>query len=143
MHKILFVCHGNICRSPMGEFVLKDMVRKAGLEDRFSIASVAVSREELGNPVYPPARRELARHGIPCDGHRARQITQADVDGYDHIFYMDRSNERWLRRMFPGKWQEKCRMLLDHDVADPWYTGDFTATWDDLNAGCRRILEEL
>ena len=98
MTKILFVCHGNICRSPMGEFVLKDMVKKAGVADQFEIASVAVSREELGNPVYPPARRELNRHGIACDGHCARQITQADVDRYDHIFYMDRSNLRYLRQ---------------------------------------------
>jgi len=86
----------------MGEFVLKDMVKKAGLSDQFEIASVAVSREELGNPVYPPARRELAAHGITCDGHRARQITQADVDRYEHIYYMDASNLRYLKRMFPG-----------------------------------------
>ena len=141
MVKILFVCHGNICRSPMAEYVLKDMAQKAGVQ--LEIASVATSCEELGNPVYPPALRELLTHGIAVGKHRARQITARDLDYYDHIFYMDRSNERWLRRMFPGKWQEKCRMLLDHDVADPWYTGDFTATWDDLNAGCRRILEEL
>ena len=143
MIKILFVCHGNICRSPMGEYMLKDLAAKAGRAGEFEIASAAVSTEELGNPVYPPAREELRSHGIGCAGHRARQITARDLDYYDHIFYMDRSNERWLRRMFPGKWQEKCRMLLSHDVADPWYTGDFTATWDDLNAGCRRILEEL
>ena len=143
MIKILFVCHGNICRSPMGEYMLKDLAAKAGRAGEFEIASAAVSTEELGNPVYPPAREKLRRHGIGCAGHRARQITARDLDYYDHIFYMDRSNERWLRRMFPGKWQEKCRMLLSHDVADPWYTGDFTATWDDLNAGCRRILEEL
>ena len=100
MHKILFVCHGNICRSPMAEFVMKDMVKKAGIADRFHIESVAVSREEIGNPVYPPARRELARHGIACDGHHARQITRADVDKYDHIYYMDASNARYLRRLF-------------------------------------------
>ena len=96
MVKILFVCHGNICRSPMGEFVLKDMAKKAGAEHLLEIDSVAVSREELGNPVYPPARRELNRHGIACDGHRARQITQADVDRYDRIYYMDSSNLRYL-----------------------------------------------
>ena len=141
MVKILFVCHGNICRSPMGEFVLKDMVKKAGLADQFEIDSVAVSREELGNPVYPPARREMQRHGVACDGHRARQITQADVDRYDHIFYMDRSNARYLQRMFPG--ETKFRPLLDRDVADPWYTGDFSQTWDDIVEGCTRILEEL
>ena len=141
MTKILFVCHGNICRSPMGEYVLKDMVKKAGLSDRFEIDSVAVSREELGNPVYPPARREMQRHGIACDGHRARQITQADVDRFDHIFYMDRSNARYLQRMFPE--ETKFRPLLDRDVADPWYTGNFTDTWNDICEGCRKIMEEL
>ena len=141
MHKVLFVCHGNICRSPMGEYVLKDMVKKAGLSDRFEIDSVAVSREELGNPVYPPARREMQRHGVACDGHRARQITQADVDKFDHIFYMDGSNARYLARMFPG--ETKFRPLLNRDVADPWYTGNFTDTWDDICEGCRKIMEEL
>ena len=141
MIKILFVCHGNICRSPMGEFVLRDMVKKAGMEDRFEIASRAVSREELGNPVYPPARRELNRHGIACDGHQARQITGVDVDAYDNIFYMDSSNLRYLNRMFPG--ENKFRSLLARDVADPWYTGDFTQTWADICEGCKRILEEL
>ena len=143
MIKILFCCHGNICRSPMGEYVLRDMVKKAGMADRFEIASAAVSTEELGNPVYPPARQELKRHGIDCAGHRARQITRRDLDYYDRILYMDRSNERWLNRMFPGQWQEKCRPLLDRDVADPWYTGDFTATWEDICEGCRKLMEEL
>ena len=143
MVKVLFVCHGNICRSPMGEYVLRDMVKKAGMADRFEIASAAVSTEELGNPVYPPARRELKCHGIDCAGHRARQITRRDLDYYDRILYMDRSNERWLNRMFPGQWQEKCRPLLDRDVADPWYTGDFTATWEDICEGCRKLMEEL
>ena len=141
MTKILFVCHGNICRSPMAEFVLKDMVKKQGVEKLFEIASVAVSREELGNPVYPPARRELASHGIPCDGHRARQITNADVARYDHIFYMDSSNARYLQRLFPG--EGKFRPFLSRNVADPWYTGDFTQTWLDINEGCKAILEEL
>ena len=141
MIKILFVCHGNICRSPMAEFVLKDMVKKAGAAERFVIESVAVSREELGNPVYPPARRELAAHGIRCDGHRARQITRADVDHYDHIYYMDSSNARYLARLFPG--ETKFRQFLSRNVADPWYTGDFTQTWLDIEEGCRRILEEL
>ena len=141
MVKILFVCHGNICRSPMAEFVLKDMVKKAGASDRFQIESVAVSREELGNPVYPPARREMQRHGVACDGHRARQITQADVDRYDHIYYMDSSNARYLARLFPG--ETKFRKFLSRDVADPWYSGDFTQTWLDIEEGCKRILEEL
>ena len=141
MTKILFVCHGNICRSPMAEFVLKDMVKKAGVAHEFHIASVAVSREELGNPVYPPARREMTKHGVACDGHRARQITQADVDSYDHIYYMDSSNARYLQRMFPG--ETKFRSFLDRNVADPWYTGDFTQTWADIQEGCTRIMEEL
>lgn len=142
MIKVLFVCHGNICRSPMGEMVLKDMTRKAGLADRYEIDSAAVSTEEIGNRVYPPARRALAEHGVACCDHRARQITRADLERFDRIYYMDRSNARYLERMFPGVWKEKCRPLLDRDVADPWYTGDFEATWQDITAGCRRIMEE-
>ena len=141
MIKILFVCHGNICRSPMAEFVLKDMVKKAGRSGEFRIASVATSREELGNPVYPPARRELNSHGIACDGHRARQITAADVAQYDYIYYMDSNNARNLARMFPG--ETKFMPFLDRNVADPWYSGDFTQTWADVQEGCTRILEEL
>ena len=140
MKKVLFVCHGNICRSPMGEFVLKDMVKKAGLSG-WDIQSRAVSREELGNPVYPPARRELNRHNICCDGHRATQITQSDCEKFDYIYYMDSSNLRYLQRMFPG--ETKFRPFLSRDVADPWYTGDFTQTWADITEGCTRILEEL
>ena len=141
MIKILFVCHGNICRSPMAEFVMKDLVAKVGRSGEFRIASAAVSREELGNPVYPPARRELMKHGIRCDGHAAHQITRADLDGYDLMYYMDASNARYLRRLF-GNDAEKCRPLLPRDVADPWYTGDFGATWADILEGCQRILEE-
>ena len=142
MVKILFVCHGNICRSPMAEFVMKDLVRKAGREKDFEIASVAVSREELGNPIYPPAQRELNRHGVSFDHRGARQITQEDLEHYDHIYYMDASNARYLQRMFGGK-ANKCQPLLSHDVADPWYTGDFGETWADILEGCQRILEEL
>ena len=142
MIKILFCCHGNICRSPMAEFVMKDLVRKAGLEGKFHIASAAVSREEIGNPVYPPARRELAKHGISCGGHAAHQITRRELEEYDYIYYMDGSNARYLRRLF-GEDAAKCQPLLDHDVADPWYTGDFTETWNDVLEGCQRILEEL
>ena len=141
MVKILFVCHGNICRSPMAAFVLKDMVRRRGVADQFEIASAAVSRDELGNPVYPPARRELAAHGIACDGHRARQITADDCSRYDHIYYMDSSNARYLRRMFPG--ETKFMPFLSRDVADPWYSGDFRQTWADICEGCEAILEEL
>ena len=142
MVKILFVCHGNICRSPMAEYVMKDLVKKAGLDNKFHIASAAVSREEIGNPVYPPARRELSKHGIDCAGHAAHQITRAELESYDHIYYMDASNARYLRRLF-GDDAAKCQPLLDHDVADPWYTGDFTATWKDILEGCTAILEEL
>ena len=142
MKKILFVCHGNICRSPMGEFILKDLVEKAGAAERFEIASAAVSREEIGNPVYPPARRELQKHGISCAGKTARQVTVADFHHYDRIYYMDRSNARYLSRMLPAD-PDKIRPLLNRDVADPWYTGDFRQTWDDILEGCQAILEEF
>ena len=141
MIKVLFVCHGNICRSPMAEFVLKDMAAKAGLSHKFQIASAATSREELGNPVYPPARRELNSHGIRCDGHRARQITRKDLENYDYIYYMDSYNRRNLNRMFPDF--HGFLPFLSRDVADPWYSGDFTQTWADVCEGCTRILEEL
>ena len=141
MVKVLFVCHGNICRSPMGEYVLKDMVKKAGVSHKFQIASAAVSREEIGNPVYPPARRELAKHGISCDGHTAHQISQREYEQYDRIYYMDRSNFRYLKRLL--KDTEKCFPLIDRDVADPWYTGDFTQTWNDVVEGCTKIMEEF
>ncbi len=142
MIKILFVCHGNICRSPMGEFILKDLVKKAGREYEFEIDSAAVSREEIGNDVYPPARRELQKHGVPCGGHRARQVTMADYQKFDRIYYMDASNARYLSRMLPQN-PDKIRSLLDHDVADPWYTGNFSRTWDDILEGCQNILEEF
>ena len=141
MIKILFVCHGNICRSPMAEFVMKDMVRKAGLGSQFYIASAAASREELGNPMYPPARRELSRHGIPFDSHKARQITKDDLIRYDRIYYMDGRNARYLYQMFPQA--TNFRPFLPYDVADPWYSGDFTQTWEDITAGCQAILEEF
>ena len=142
MIKILFVCHGNICRSPMGEFIMKDLAAKAGLSHRFEIASAATSREEIGSPVYPPARRELAKHGISCDGKTARQVTPADYDYYDRIYYMDSRNARNLARMLPAD-PEKIRPLLNRDVADPWYTGDFEQTWKDILEGCTAIMEEL
>ena len=142
MIKILFCCHGNICRSPMAEFVMKDLVKKVGISDRVHIASAAVSREEIGNGVYPPARRELQRHGIDCHGHAAHQITRRELEEYDKIYYMDSSNARYLKRLF-GSDADKCQPLLDHDVSDPWYTGDFTATWNDVLSGCQAILEEI
>ena len=141
MIKILFVCHGNICRSPMAQYVFQDMVNKAGVSHKFQIDSRATSREELGNPVYPPARRELNSHGIRCDGHCARQITRKDLDAYDYIYYMDSSNLRRLQNMFPG--ERKFRPFLSRDVADPWYTGNFIQTWKDICEGCERIMKEL
>lgn len=141
MVKILFVCHGNICRSPMAEFVLKDMVQKEGISDHVLIASAAASREEIGNPVYPPAKKELARHGLSCEGKTARQITEKDLTEFDRIYYMDGFNQRRLGRMFPG--YSKFLPFLNRDVADPWYSGDFAQTWLDVQEGCARILEEI
>lgn len=141
MTKLLFLCLGNICRSPMAEFVMKDLVKKAGLEDQFEIASAAVSRNEVGNPIYPAAARALRAHGIAFDDHRSHQITQADYDHYDRIYYMDASN---LRRVTPMlRETSKLVPLLSHDVADPWYTGDFEAAWNDILEGCQNILEEF
>ena len=142
MIRILFVCHGNICRSPMGQYILQDMVNKAGRSTDFEIDSAAVSREEIGNPVYLPARRELEKRGVPCGGHRARQVTMEDYRHFDRIYYMDASNARFLTRMLPRN-PDKIRPLLDRDVADPWYTGDFAQTFEDLADGCGKILEEF
>ena len=142
MIKILFVCHGNICRSPMAEYILKHLAAQAGRSHEFEIASCAVSREEEGNPIYPPAQRELSRHGVPFDRRHARRITEADLKYYDHIYYMDGSNARYLARLFGDK-AAKCHPLLTRDVADPWYTGDFSQTWEDLLTGCTAILEAL
>ena len=148
MKKILFVCHGNICRSPMAEFVMKDLVKKAGLSSQFHIESAATSREEIGNPVYPPARRKLAEHGISCDGHAARQLTKRDYDTFDLLIGMDRANLQNMRRICGGDPEGKLSLLLEHagrsgDVADPWYTGDFEATWRDVLEGCEALLKEL
>ena len=132
----------------MGEFVLKDMVKKRGLERQYEIASAATSREEIGNPVYPPARRKLAEHGIGCAGHAARQMTKQDYDHYDLILCMDRANLRSAARIAGGDPAGKLRLLLDfadrpgQEVADPWYTGDFEAAWQDILAGCRGLLEQ-
>ena len=141
MTKILFICHGNICRSPLAEFVLKFLVTQAGRSEEFEIASAAVSREELGGDIYPPARRLLQEHGIPYTSRRARQITSADLDYYDRIYYMDGRNVSYLRRLF-GTCPDKCRSLLSRDVADPYYSGDFAQTWEDILTGCTQILEE-
>ena len=149
MHKILFVCHGNICRSPMAEYVMKRLVEEAGLAGEFEIASAATSTEEIGNGVYPPARRKLAEHGIACEGHAARQITRSDYRHYDRIVVMDAANRRNLAYVVGPDEAHKVSMLLDYagrpgqEVADPWYTGDFEATWRDVLAGCKGLLKEL
>ena len=141
MKKILFICHGTICRSPMAEFVMKDMAAKAGAGERFVIDSAATSTEELGNPVYPPARRELAAHGVVCGPHTARQMTRADYDKYDLLIGMDSANIRNMTRICGGDPAGKIHRLLDYtarpgDVADPWYTGDF---FDHLAGRCGRL----
>ena len=145
MTKILFVCHGNICRSPMAEFIMKDLVKKAGLETLFHIESAATSTEELGNPVYPPARRKLAEHGIDCTGKTARQLTNSDYDKFDLLIGMDRANLRNMHRICGGDFASKLHLLMDYtdhpgDVADPWYTDDFETTWRDVLEGCRSLL---
>ena len=148
MHAVLFVCHGNICRSPMAEFVMKDLVRKAGADTEFFIASAATSTEEIGNPVYPPARRKLAEHGIGCAGKTARQLRREDYDRFDLLIGMDGANLRNMRRICGDDPEGKLSLLLDWtgrpgDVADPWYTGDFESTWRDVLAGCRGLLEHI
>lgn len=148
MKRILFVCHGNICRSPMAEFVMKDIVEKAGLQNEFHIESAATSTEEIGNSVYPPARRKLAEHGISCEGKTARQMQRADYDRYDLLIGMDEWNIRNMNAICGGDPEEKIHKLLDYTdrkggVADPWYTGDFDATWRDVTEGCQRLLDTL
>ena len=148
MTKILFVCHGNICRSPMAEFVMKDILAKAGRSAEFSVASASTSTDELGSPVYPPARRMMADHGIDCSGKTARQMDRRDYRQYDLLVGMDAANLRDMRRICGGDPEDKIRLLLDYtgsgrDVADPWYTRDFAATWRDVNDGCRALLAAL
>lgn len=148
MKRILFVCHGNICRSPMAEFIMKKLVDDAGRTSEFEIASAATSTEELGNSVYPPAQRKLAEHGISCKGKTARQITRHDYSYYDLIIGMDSYNLRNMRRFFGDDPEGKISLLLDFtsrpsDVADPWYTGNFDATWRDCLEGCQALLKEL
>ncbi len=146
MTRILFVCHGNICRSPMAEYIMKYLVRKAHLENDFHIESAATSTEEIGNPVYPPARRMLAGHGISCKGHAARQATEGDYQRFDLIVCMDRWNLRNLSHIMPHDPEGKIHLLMDFtsrpgtEVADPWYTGNFSSTWDDCLEGCQALL---
>ena len=148
MTRILFVCHGNSCRSPMAEFVMKDMVEKAGLAKEIRVASAATTTEEIDNPVYPPARRKLAEHGISCEGKTARQMRYSDYERFDLIIGMDQENLYDMRRICMGDPEGKIHLLMDYtdrpgDVADPWYTRDFEATWRDVEEGCRGLLEWL
>ena len=152
MKKIMFVCHGNICRSPMAEFIFKDMVEKQGRAKEFFVASCATSTEEIwngiGNPVYPPAKAELAKHGISCGGKRAVQLRKTDYVNYDLLIAMDSNNLRNIHRMLGGDPQQKVRKLMDYtprggDVADPWYTDRFDIAYRDIEEGCRCLLEQL
>ena len=148
MIKILFICHGNICRSPMAEYVLKDMVRRQHLEDRFSIASAATSREEIGNDVHRGTRRKLAEEGIACPSRQARQVTKADYADFDYLLIMDENNRRNLLRILGGDPEKKIHGMLDwserpRDIADPWYTGNFDITYDDIVEGCETFLQHL
>ena len=152
MKRIMFVCHGNICRSPMAEFIFKKMLSEEKLTERFVVASSATSTEEIwgdvGNPVYPPAKRELLKHGITCEGKRAVQLKKSDYDKYDYFIAMDSMNVRNIMRIFGSDKDGKVSRLLDHtdekrDVADPWYTDRFDVTYSDIEKGCRELLKEL
>ena len=148
MIKILFCCHGNICRSPMAEFIMKDLLQKRGLADKFYVESAATSREEIGNPVYPPARRELEKHGISCAGKTARQVTKGDYAAFDWILYMEQYNFPRLMKILGTDPQGKVHRLLDFlpnpkDIDDPWYTGDFDGVYREISEGCRDFLNDL
>lgn len=148
MKNILFVCHGNICRSPMAEFLMKELVKKAGREAEFVIASAATSDEEIGNPVYPPIRELLSKRGISCKGKTARQLRRDDYERYDYFVGMDSANRRNMLRLFGGDSNGKVSLLLDYtdhprDVADPWYTRNFTQAEKDIEEGCKAFLSTL
>lgn len=152
MIKVLFICHGNICRSPIAEFVLKDLTTKLGIADQFYITSAATSTEEIwngvGNPVYPPAKAELAKHGISCEGKRAIQLKKEDYNKYDLLIGMDFANIRNMHRILGGDPDGKIKLLLEYagmskEVADPWYTGKFDVTYRDVLTGCEALLEHL
>lgn len=152
MIKIMFVCHGNICRSPMAEFIFKDIAKKAGLSDGFFVASSATSTEEIwngiGNPVYPPAKAELARHGISCDGKRAVQLKKSDYSSFDYIICMDGYNVRNALRILGGDPDGKLFKLLsftgeERDVSDPWFSDRFDIAYNDINNGCHALFDKL
>ena len=147
MTRVLFCCWGNICRSPMAEFVMKDLVEKRGLSDMFEIASAATSTEEIGNPVYPPAKAELARHGISCEGKRARQLRRDDYEKYDYIIGMENLNLSYMNRILGGDPEGKVSLLMDftahpEDIDDPWYTGDFGGVYKQIKEGCEALLNK-
>ena len=148
MIKILFICHGNICRSPMAEFVMKDLVNKAGLSDKFIIDSAAVSREEIGNGIHYGTRNKLKEMAIPCEAHHAVQVTRQDADTYDYLIAMDQHNIHGLHRLLGNDSRYKIVTLLsfaglEKDIADPWYTGNFDETYDDVMKGCKALLKKL
>lgn len=148
MIKVMFICHGNICRSPMGEFILKDMVKKRGLEDSFQIASCATSREEIGNSIHPGAKAKLDEMGIPHMKRQAVQLTKQDYDTYDYLLCMDKWNINNVKRIIGHDPKHKVHLLMEfagtkRDIADPWYTGNFDETYEDLIQGCEAFLEEL
>lgn len=152
MIRIMFVCHGNICRSPMAEFIMKKLVAEKGLQDEFIIKSSATSTEEIwrgvGNPVYPPAQRELMKHGISCEGKRAVQLTKDDYNNFDYFIGMDRANIRNMNIILGGDHLGKIYKMMSFagsgdDVADPWYSGDFTTTYNDILSGCIGLLDYL
>lgn len=143
MIKILFICHGNICRSPMAEYIFKHLIKEAGCADGFLVASAATSTEEIGNDIYPPAKRILRAHGVPFERHHARQITAEDLSEYDRVIVMERYNLTNMIRRFGAEACKNVGMLLARDVSDPWYTDDFETAYRDIENGCRKLLSEL
>ena len=149
MIKVLFVCWGNICRSPMAEYIMKELVKNDGLSDIIYVESAATSTEELGNPVYPPARDELRVHGISCKGHAARQVTRADYDRFDYIIAMEYIHLRIMRDRFFGGRADKISLCMDYSsrpgsqIADPWYTGDFVTAYNQIREGCEGLLKHI
>ena len=146
MIKVLFICHGNICRSPMAEYVFKKLIQDQGLLDKFEVASAATSREEIGNDIYPPAKKCLTKHGVPFTKHSAKQVTKSDLEYYDYIIAMEDYNVKNLQRMFGDA--DKYSLLLDYtetpgDISDPWYSGDFETAFKEIEMGCRGFIEKL